>query len=87
MNHYYISSFIKRESRDEKTNSYLPVYYIIFTLIDWETIDGIQRVDLQNKEGNKYYYYIKKDLLYTKEMQHYITTDNIESFLWCITRF
>ena len=86
MNHYYISSFIKRESKDDKTNSYLPVYYIIFTLIDWETIDGIQRVDLQNKEGNKYYYYIKKDLLCTKEMPHYITTNNIDSFLWCITR-
>ena len=87
MNRYYISSFIKSESKDDKTNSYLPVYYIIFTLIDLETIDGIQRVDLQNKEGNKYYYYIKKDLLYTKEIQHYITADNIESFLWCITHF
>jgi len=87
MNRYYISSFIKSESKDEKTNSHLPVYYIIFTLIDLETIDGIQRVNLQNKEGSKYYYYIKKDLLCTKEMTHYITTDNIDSFLWCITRF
>uniref|UniRef100_A0A6C0EX17 dihydrofolate reductase n=1 Tax=viral metagenome TaxID=1070528 RepID=A0A6C0EX17_9ZZZZ len=87
MNHYYISSFVKCESKDDKTNSYLPVYYIVFTLIDFETIESIQRVDLQNKEGNKYYYYIKKDLLCTKEMQHYITTDNIASFLWCITSF
>ena len=87
MNHYYISSFVKCKSRDDKTNSYLPIYYIIFTLIDLEIIESIQRVDLQNKEGNKYYYYIKKDLLCTKEMQYYITTDNIASFLWCITSF
>lgn len=87
MNRYYISSFVKSENKDEKTNRYLPVYYIIFTLIDLETNDDIQRVNLQNKEGKKYYYYIKKDLLCTKEMTHYITTDNIDSFLWCITRF
>ena len=87
MNRYYISSFIKSENKDEKTNRYLPVYYIIFTLIDLGTNDDIQRVNLQNKEGKKYYYYIKKDLLCTKEMTHYITTDNIDSFLWCITRF
>ena len=30
---------------------------------------------------------IKKDLICTKEMQHYITTENIESFLWCIIPF
>lgn len=87
MNRYYISSFIKSENKDEKTNRYLPVYYIIFTLIDLGTNDDIQRVNLQNKEGSKYYYYIKKDLFCTKEMTHYITTDNIDSFLWCITRF
>ena len=87
MNRYYISSFIKSENKDEKTNRYLPVYYIIFTLIDLGTNDDIQRVNLQNKEGIKYYYYIKKDLFCTKEMTYYITTDNIDSFLWCITRF
>jgi dihydrofolate reductase len=87
MNRYYISSFIKSESKDEKTNCYLPVYYIIFTLIDSGTNDDIERVNLQNKEGSKYYYYIKKDLLCTKEMTDYITIDNIDSFLWCITRF
>lgn len=30
---------------------------------------------------------IKEDLLCTKEMPHYITTNNIDSFLWCIARF
>ena len=87
MNHYYISSFVKCECKDDKMNSYLPVYYIIFSLIDFEKNDTIQRVDIQTNIGNKYYYYIKKDLICTKELQHYITTENIESFLWCIIPF
>ena len=84
MNVIHISSFIKRESKDDKTNIYLPIYYIVFTRIDFETIDRIQRVDIQNNEGNKYYYNIKTDLFCMKELQQYITIENIESFLWCI---
>lgn len=85
INYYYISSFLKRECMDDKTNQCLPVYYIIFTLIDSETIDTIHRVDIQNNNGNNYYYFIKKELLYTKELEYYITIDNIDSFLWCVT--
>ena len=86
MNLYYITSFSKCESIDEKSGLCIPVYYIIFTLI--ENTEDIQKryVEIINsKEYNecisKYYYYSKKE-----DNIQYITNDNAGIFSWCITK-
>ena len=56
-------------------------------MVMYRNLNLLKIKDIQNKDGSKYYYYIKKDLLCTKEMTDDITIDNIDSFLWCITRF
>jgi dihydrofolate reductase len=88
MNLYYISSFSKCESIDEKSGLCIPVYYIVFTLI--ENTEEIQKrhVEIINYKGNgndectvKYYYYYSNK----EDNIQYITNDNAELFSWCIT--
>jgi hypothetical protein len=84
MNLYYISSFSRCENVDENTGLYVPVYYIVFTLIDCENSEHIQKkyVECVGDVGiNKYYYYTINDDKY-----EYITNDNVDIFMWCITK-
>jgi hypothetical protein len=84
MNLYYISSFSKCENIDENSGLRLPVYYIVFTLIDYDSdsTKNIQKKYVENDDKCKYYYY------YTTECDNcdYITNENIASFMWCITK-
>ena len=82
MNLYYISSFSKCENIDENSGLRIPVYYIVFTLIDYDSSNHIQKKNVENGDKCKYYYY------YTTECDNcdYITNDNIASFMWCITK-
>jgi len=84
MNLYYISSFSKCENIDENSSLRVPVYYIVFTLIDYDSdsTKNIQKKYVENDDKCKYYYY------YTTECDNcdYITNDNIASFMWCITK-
>jgi dihydrofolate reductase len=83
MNLYYISSFSKCENIDENSSLRVPVYYIVFTLIDYDSdsTKNIQKKYVENDDKCKYYYY------YTTECDNcdYITNENIASFMWCIT--
>lgn len=82
MNLYYISSFSKCENIDENSGLRIPVYYIVFTLMDYDSSNHIQKKNVENGDKCKYYYY------YTTECDNcdYITNDNIASFMWCITK-
>jgi dihydrofolate reductase len=83
MNLYYISSFSMCENIDENSGLRVPVYYIVFTLMDYDSdsTKNIQKKYLENGDKCKYYYY------YTTECDNcdYITNDNISSFMWCVT--
>jgi dihydrofolate reductase len=91
MNLYYISSFSSCESIDEKTGTHIPitVYYIVFTLIDFDNIKNIKKnyidVSVVNKTDDKdivnYYYFTDND-----HNRNYIKPKNYESFMWCITK-
>lgn len=83
MNLYYISSFSKCENIDENSGLRVPVYYIVFTLMDYDSSNHIQKKYLETDDMCKYYYY------YTTECDNcdYITNDNIVSFMWCVTSF
>ena len=82
MNLYYISSFSRCENIDENTGLYVPVYYIVLTLIDCDNSEYIQKkyVECGGDMGRYYYYSIKDDKC------EYITNDNVELFLWCVTK-
>jgi dihydrofolate reductase len=83
MNLYYISSFSKCENIDENSGLRVPVYYIVFTLMDYDSdsTKNIQKKYVENGDKCKYYYY------YATECDNcdYITNDNISSFMWCVT--
>ena len=85
MNLYYISSFSKCENMEEKTGLCVPVYYIVFTLIEWDNTEYIQKKYVENISHtgyvDKYYYYTIKD-----DQHGYITNDNVHLFMWCITK-
>lgn len=83
MNLYYISSFTYCENIDENISLYVPVYYIVFTLIDCDNSEYIQKRYVENVETKeKYYYYSKK-----YDSCEYITNNNVELFTWCITKY
>jgi dihydrofolate reductase len=83
MNLYYISSFTYCENIDENTSLYVPVYYIVFTLIDRDNSDYIQKRYVENVEtAEKYYYYSKK-----YDSCEYITNNNVKLFTWCLTKY
>ena len=88
MNLYYISSFLKCENMDENTGLRVPVYYIIFTLIDLDNTEYIQKKYVENindiGDVDRYYYYRKNDE--SDGNSEYITNDNSELFMWCITK-
>ena len=94
MNLYYISSFLKCENMDENTGLRVPVYYIIFTLIDLDNTEYIQKKYIENindiGDVDRYYYYRKNDESDDNRDNHdnneYITNDNSELFMWCITK-
>ena len=50
---------------DEKTGLHVPVYYIIFTLIDLDNTEYIQKKYIENindiGDVDRYYYYRKND--------------------------
>jgi dihydrofolate reductase len=83
MNLYYISSFSMSESVDENSGLRVPVYYIVFTLMDYDSdsTKNIQKKYVENGDKCKYYYY------YATECDNcdYITNENISSFMWCVT--
>ena len=82
MNLYYISSFSRCENIDENTGLYVPVYYIVFTLIDCDNSEYIQKKYLEcGGDNGRYYYYTIKD-----DSCEYITNDNVELFMWCVTK-
>jgi dihydrofolate reductase len=82
MNLYYISSFSRCENIDENTGLYVPVYYIVFTLIDCDNSEYIQKKYVEcGGDICRYYYYMIKD-----DKCEYITNDNVELFLWCVTK-
>jgi dihydrofolate reductase len=87
MNLYYISSFSKCENMDENTGLRVPVYYIVFTLIEWDNTEYIQKKYVENINDigdiDRYYYYRKND---ENDNSEYITNDNVELFMWCITK-
>lgn len=83
MNLYYISSFSKCENLDENTGIRVPVYYIIFTLIDYSSSKNIEKKYIEGADMHRYYYYYCG---INQEKCDYITNDNIESFRWCITK-
>jgi dihydrofolate reductase len=88
MNHYYISSFLKCENMDANIGMIVPVYYITFNLIDERDNIDIQKKIVEIKNNNdsiKYYYYIKNDMHSDCENM-YITNENAETFIWCITQ-
>jgi hypothetical protein len=76
---------------DEKTGLRVPVYYIIFTLIDLDNTEYIQKKYVENindvGDVDRYYYYRKNDESDDKsDNNEYITNDNSELFMWCITK-
>jgi dihydrofolate reductase len=84
MNLYYISSFSRCENIDDNTGLYVPVYYIVFTLIDCDNSEHIRKkyVECVGDIGRGvYYYYMIKD-----DKCEYITNDNVELFMWCVTK-
>jgi dihydrofolate reductase len=88
MNLYYISSFSKCESIDDKTGLRMSVYYIVFTLIEWDNTKYIQKKYVENintleyiGDVERYYYYTIND-----KQCEYITNDNADLFMWCITK-
>lgn len=84
MNLYYISSFSRCENIDDNTGLYVPVYYIVFTLIDCDNSEHIRKkyVECVGDIGRgMYYYYMVKD-----DKCDYITNDNVELFIWCVTK-
>ena len=88
MNLYYISSFSKCESIDDKTGLRVSVYYIVFTLIEWDNTEYIQKKYVENINSleyvgdvERYYYYTIKD-----KQCEYITNENVDLFMWCITK-
>ena len=81
MNLYYISSFSRCENIDENISIRVPVYYIIFTLIDYDCSKHIQKKYVESEDKCKYYYYAAYG-----DSCDYITNDNIASFMWCITK-
>ena len=84
MNLYYISSFSRCENIDDNTGLYVPVYYIVFTLIDCDNSEHIRKkyVECVGDIGRgMYYYYMVKD-----DKCDYITNDNVELFMWCVTK-
>ena len=87
MNLYYISSFSKCENMDEKTGLRVPVYYIVFSIIGWDNTEYIQKNYVENindiGDVDRYYYYRKND---ENDNSKYITDDNADLFMWCITK-
>jgi hypothetical protein len=70
------------------------VYYIIFTLIDLDNTEYIQKKYVENindiGDVDRYYYYRKNDESDDNhgncDNSEYITNDNSELFMWCITK-
>ena len=84
MNLYYISSFSMSESVDENSGLRVPVYYFVFSLIEYDSdsAKNIQKKYIENEDNCRYYYH------YATECDNcdYITNENIDSFMWCITK-
>jgi len=84
MNLYYISSFSMSESVDENSGLRVPVCYFVFSLIehDNDSAINIQKKYIENEDNCRYYYH------YATECDNcdYITNENINSFMWCITK-
>ncbi len=84
MNLYYISSFSMSESVDENSGLRVPVCYFVFSLIehDNDSAINIQKKYIENEDNCRYYYH------YATECDNcdYITNENIESFMWCVTK-
>lgn len=96
MNQYYISYFLKCENIDSNIDIMVPVYYITFNLIDRRDDVNIQKRIVEVKNSNEsikyYYYYIKNDIktnikndINSECENMYITNENAEKFIWCIT--
>ena len=99
MNQYYISSFVKSTVVDENSNTSLlvDVYYIVFTRIDSTNINNLKKqyIDVGGDVGGDvgdhtirdnlykaiYYYFTKKE-----DGSEYITEQNYDKFMWCITK-
>jgi dihydrofolate reductase len=89
MNHYYISSFSKCENMDANIGMMVPVYYITFNLIDERDNIDIQKKIVEIKNNNEsiiYYYYYIKNNMHSDCENMYITNENAETFIWCITQ-
>ena len=84
MNLYYISSFSMSESVDENSGLRVPVYYFVFSLIEYDSdsAKNIQKKYIENEDNCRYYYH------YATECDNcdYITNENIDSFMWCVTK-
>ena len=85
MNLYYISSFARCENIDENIGIRVPVYYIIFTIIDCDSSKHIRKKYVESEDKCRYYYYYITDSDNCNNCD-YITNDNIKSFMWCITK-
>ena len=72
------------ESVDENSGLRVPVYYIVFTLMDYDSdsAKNIQKKYIENQDNCRYYYYYATGC----DNCDYITNENIESFMWCITK-
>jgi dihydrofolate reductase len=90
MNQYYISSFVKSTVVDENSDTSLlvDVYYIVFTRIDSTNINNLKKqyIDVRDHtiRDNVYkaiYYYFTKN----EDVSEYITEQNYDKFMWCIT--
>ncbi len=90
MNLYYISSFSMCENIDENSGLRVPVYYIVFTRMDYgnendsdgdDSTKNIQIKYIEHEDKGKYYYY------YSTKCGNcdFITSENIASFMWCVT--
>jgi len=90
MNLYYISSFSMCENIDENSGLRVPVYYIVFTRMDYgnendsdgdDSTKNIQIKYIEHEDKGKYYYY------YATKCGNcdFITSENIASFMWCVT--
>ena len=72
------------ESVDENSGLRVPVYYFVFSLIEYDSdsAKNIQKKYIENEDNCRYYYH------YATECDNcdYITNENIDSFMWCITK-
>ena len=73
------------ENIDENIGIRVPVYYIIFTIIDCDSSKHIRKKYVESEDKCRYYYYYITDSDNCNNCD-YIRNDNIKSFMWCITK-